>query len=453
MRPFSSPSGHISQQASTKQTQLQLSQYFHPIRPLTIRPYLVSNSRSAKTLSQLLPDLHPFLPALEMSDPTQLPNLNIAPQWLINQPGEGADHQNNHLYNTEPVMHGHPSIQQQATASGSQVVVSGSQDVEMGDSKDELPSFLSKEYRDMEKCDVGFDFQTAEYVPNLHERSFQEILDIIDQGMIWDAPPPPNGQGIDSNLLNLDGQRMAIDNTPHNPEALEPGQIDPPYADENGRPYKPKAEGPTEFLYSGINSKNVSPHLRDEYVYDRDQAFKALKASKDDPNADTTFPRRCRDWRGFHRRLHQALTTFGEGVDVTYMATPQLLMQWDIHCQHSITDLDVEHLCAEILNQALRAQLGMDFAPFWSYTNEAQEIFDTFEQRWAWTIEKMKTNMRLVHQAMHAIWYLPKIETSEDCVVLSERTRLGAMRIPARAEPAANPNGGVNVKIENEHYN
>jgi hypothetical protein len=29
------------------------------------------------------------------------------------------------------------------------------------------------------------------------------------------------------------------------------------HADENGRPYKPKVEGPTHFFYSGINSKDI----------------------------------------------------------------------------------------------------------------------------------------------------------------------------------------------------
>ncbi|CAG7563907.1 unnamed protein product [Fusarium equiseti] len=60
---------------------------------------------------------------------------------------------------------------------------------------------------------------------------------------------------------------------------------------------------------------------------------------------------------------------------------PPIYDQWKNVIHQQLSDIEIELLCAKILNEAIRAQEGKNFVPLWSGQESQWEEFDSFGQR------------------------------------------------------------------------
>jgi len=60
---------------------------------------------------------------------------------------------------------------------------------------------------------------------------------------------------------------------------------------------------------------------------------------------------------------------------------PSIHDQWKNVIHQQLSDIEIELLCAKILNEAIRAQEGNNFVPLWSGQDSQWEEFDSFGQR------------------------------------------------------------------------
>ncbi|KAF5021558.1 hypothetical protein F66182_6387 [Fusarium sp. NRRL 66182] len=144
------------------------------------------------------------------------------------------------------------------------------------------------------------------------------------------------------------------------------------------------------------------------------------EATVTNPRTDMTFPQNQEQWRDCHRQLFEAICDFSSprewrnkmgqkraekwmeevmlqrsrhGLE-TDKATicddeiapppermPSLEVQWKNVVHSRTSDIEIELLCAQILDQAILAQQGKNFIPLWSNNETQWEEFATFGER------------------------------------------------------------------------